>query len=230
MITYIIVYKNTSDLTKFTIRSIEKFSALSHKLLLMNTGKVDDFLQQYKNNAKIVSCPPVSDPRLVHGYALNKAMPHVKTKYACALDSDSAFTSERFDKKIVEQLGDKIKLVAAHPRKTLPGKPKTNHADLMFFETKIYKKLGIDFMPKFSLGLDTGGSFAWKLIENGLEVKYLDKVPRGYRIRGMCKQYELDGERIFTHMGRGTNKAVSAKKGGYKARKKKWTKALKSIL
>lgn len=229
LITYLIVYKNTFDITSRTIRAIEKFSSIPFNILLINNGSNNDkMMVKYGKILNVIKPPFNAPPQMIHGMSIDFAMKFVKTKYCCVVDSDASFLCNGFDKMLIANLSGNYKLISTHERTYKDKKIYTNHADLMFFKTNTVKNMGIKFAVNHAMGIDTGGCFGLELNKRGYKVRYLNKAKK--RIEGLSRQYKLDGVLIFSHMGRGTNKAVAASKGGYKKRKNDWIKAMDKIL
>jgi hypothetical protein len=140
-------------------------------------------------------------PLNIHGPSVDLAMPLVSTKYCCVIDSDAAFLNRGFDVALARNLVGKHGLISTHERGFKKKNVRTNHADLMFFETALAKRLKISFSADHANGIDTGGKFGLALKRHGRKVKYLDRANEREQIPGLSRQYKLDGKLIFSHMG-----------------------------
>ena len=149
---------------------------------------------------------------LAHGSALNKLATTVKTPYFSILDADATWLLKDWDKLFISYINASLKVIG-----TQAAKPKPQDFPLMyaiFFETKIFRSLKIDFCPQVNNSKkDTGYQLREHYKKGGYTgmILYL-KNTRNYTTGPfsaiICAEYYLSPTNkkiVASHFGRGSS-------------------------
>jgi len=146
---------------------------------------------------------------LAHGTALNKLVTKVNTPYFSILDADATWLKKDWDKILINQLTDQIKVIGTQA----DGTSKPQDFPLMYailFETNSFKKLNIDFRPQ-SANQDTGFDMREKYLSANLQGKVLTMKNTRHFKQGPFHQligvgeYYQDNTLFTSHFGRGSS-------------------------
>lgn len=220
--TVLTVNFNTSKFIKLSLYALKKLSYYPYEVIIIDNGSEQkDYKKLLKicskyTNVKVIRKETDLRGSLAHGTALNELVKMVKTPFFSILDSDALWLAKHWDKILIEQFTDKIKVIGTQVPDNAYRKPKD--FPLMFcilFETKTFLDLNIDFRPKDTQkGLDTGYEMREKYFAANLEGKNIEmKNTRTYK-KGpyrdfISAEYYLDNDykNIFAaHFGRGSQK------------------------
>lgn len=223
-LTFLLVHYKTPDLTSTCVRSIERFTKGRYNILIINNGPPDVFTKKTKWPIRNFSPKRVGSD--AHGQALNYGLQFVNTKYTCVIDSDCGALSDGWILEISKHLKGNTMLIGAKSGRKPVGSDLTLiSASLMFFPTKIAKKLGADFTPNMKKNIDTGGKVTLLFNKHGLDAhpfqhrscgKVECKVLTGIR----CAEYYEGNKILWGHFGRGTS--GQKKRCVYADEKRKW--------
>lgn len=208
---------NTADFVAVTLFALKKLTRHPYKVCMVdNNSAVADYeklveaVKPYSNVHLERNETPLRGSE-AHGYGLNLLMPYVDTPYFVILDADATWLRKDWDEILIRQLTDRVKVVGTEASGGKhPWFPETY---CIFFETKTFRDLNIDFMPRdMSIGEDTAWQLRLKYKENGYVAKLIEfKNTRTYKAGPfrdlITAEFYLDGdyENIFaSHFSRGS--------------------------
>ena len=154
------------NMKEFIVYIIDNNSAVQDYESLKEIIAEYDNVEIWRNETKL-------EGSIAHGTALNELVKKVKTPYTSILDADATWLKKGWDKILISQMDDKLKIIGSEAPYYPPYKPKD--FPLMFailYETETFNKLNIDFRPlDIAKGIDTG----WELREKYLAANYAGK-------------------------------------------------------
>lgn len=179
-------------------------------------------------NKKIKNKPPSS---LNHGECINMILENFKSRYGMILDADVAFLLKGWDIKLTSFIKNDTVIIGSEYGLDDSKYMKNPNVITCLFDNEIIKKIGINFLPgnkklvinnenskiyERQIGdkifLDTGSEIPEKLHKFNYKSKYLQLF--SHRINSTKKsikfldenikgeEFHLEGEPIFTHLGR----------------------------
>ncbi|MEK7103996.1 MAG: glycosyltransferase [Patescibacteria group bacterium] len=231
IITLCITHFNDTDFILNTLYCLSKITKNPYKIIirdnnskLKNYKKLEKGVRQYEN-VFLYKAEEGFNLRgsLAHGTALNDLVKKIDTPFGAIFDGDCVFLTKDWDEILINRLNDKVKIIGTQAS---PGCPKPMDFPLMFaifFETKTFKELDIDFRPQdIQKAQDSGWELREKYLATGFQGKLLmAKNTRSYKNGPFANllgidEYYLDGyPQIFAcHFGRGaTSGSAKYKKG-----------------
>lgn len=216
-ITIVIVNFNTSDFINMNLYSLFNLTFNDFKVIICDNGStpkdienLEQIIIKYKN-VELMKRTQSKFGSLGHGEALNTLIKKIDTPYGVILDADAIFLMKNWDKLLIEQLNENIKIIGTPPVKNPIKKTDFPSVYATLFETNAFKSLNIDMRPEnISKGEDTGWEMRAKFNASNFESKILEvKSTREYK-KGpfkkiICAEYYLKNySHIFaSHFGRG---------------------------
>ena len=211
----LIVNYNTSDFISLILKAITHLNYYPTTVLIADNNSVKSDFKKLKSFEKQYSTLTIFrlnhnlKGSLAHGHALNFLCSKIKTPYFAILDSDATFLFKNWDKILINQLNEKIKIIGTEPSGEKPKDFPLMYAILL--ETKAFKNLNINFKPKnIQAQQDTGWELREKYLTAGykgkiIKTKYTRHYKNGPFKQVICAEYYLEGHQsIFaSHFGRG---------------------------
>lgn len=225
-ISVLIVNFNSADFIGLSLRSLEKLTKSEYDVFIIDNGsKLNDYLKLKKicskySNTFLERWETDLRGSVAHGTALNYLANKVKTPFFSILDADATWLIKNWDEILIEKINDSVKVIG-----TQAPEPKPQDFPLMFaifFETKTFKSLNIDFRPKdFKVMQDTGFEMREKYLKAGfvgknIQMRNTRKYKNGPFGGLLVAEFYLDkNKNIFaSHFGRGSSLG-KAKYGKY---------------
>jgi glycosyltransferase involved in cell wall biosynthesis len=218
-ISILIVNYNSADFVNLSLFALKNLTFHSYQVFIIDNNsksrdykKLQKYCKKYDNVFTQRSTTNLTGS-IAHGTALNTLIKKVDTPYFSILDADATWLRKGWDKILINKFTDRIKTVG-----TQAPEPKPQDFPLMFaiiFESRVFKKLHIDFRPSKSKPLqDTG----WEIRDKYLSKKYTGLIinlqnTRFYKDGPFCDipgvgEYYLNQKDSFifaSHFGRGSN-------------------------
>lgn len=223
----LIVNYNTSDFISLILKAIKQLSYYPTKILIADNNSVRSDFKKLKSlekqylNLIIFRLNHNLKGSLAHGNALNFLCSKIETPYFAILDSDATFLFKNWDKILIKQLSNEVKVIGSEPAGNKPKDFPLMYAILL--ETKTFKSLNINFKPQnIQAQQDTG----WELREKYLTAGYKGKIIEAKNTRHykngpfkqvICAEYYLEGHQsIFaSHFGRGATLGAQKYRKGF---------------
>ena len=221
-ITVLIVNYNTADFIEASLYALDRLNEYPYKVLVCDNGskgkdksKFRKLTERY-SNVELFFRQQSRYGSEGHGEALDFLIPKVKTKHTLILDADCILLHEGWDKILINELDDKVKIIGTPPIKEQGIKP--TDFPLMYvvlFETQTFFKLGISMKPNVGAneeGADTGHQMREKYLSAGYKASLLNSRNTRFDRSGpfgnitLCTEYYLsDYKDIFAcHFSRGS--------------------------
>ena len=185
MISILTVSYNTRDFVKLLCRSVKRFTTWPYELIVVDCNSTDgtrEWLAEQKG-IRLHALPE----NIKHGPGLDVALSLAQYQYCLVLDSDSHLQRQGWENDLVGlyHADDNTRLVAAKGTAD-PDSPsaKPIHACFMFFETRVFRDLGMSFIARD--GHDVGRKIFYDLRDR--EFKTL-RIDAGYEGPGAVKFY-----------------------------------------
>ena len=219
IITIITVNFNTSDFIALILTALNKLSYFPYKVIICDNGSANKdvkrlvYICRNYDNVKLIFRKQTSCGSIGHAEALDLLVSEVETSYFVAMDSDAIMLQKNWDKLMIEQINNKVKIIGTPPEPTQNIKPhKYPLPYLALYETKTFKKINQSFMP--TKLKDTAEILKDKYIEFGYlqKIFYVRSARQNNNLRYLpiiCNEYYLNEEDmknkiIFaSHFGRG---------------------------
>lgn len=223
-LTIVIVNFNSADFILASLRLIERLTVSKWRMVICDNGsshgdfvRVRNAISRY-DNITYLARTQTQFGSTGHGEALNLLVRHMDTRYAAILDADCLPLMFGWDRFLIGQLSDTIKIAGTPVAHNTPGDSlRDREFPLMFlcvFETGALRGLDIDFRPRdIRAGEDTGWELRHKFTERGYKGATLfGQNTRSYRggpfANSICDEYYTDDtcqRLICAHFGRGSN-------------------------
>ena len=204
------------NLFELMLYSLQRLTEHSYEVHMVDNGSNPDQVMRLKkivatyNNVYCEYLSPSTSGSIAHASALNHLTKQVTTPYFSILDADASWLIKNWDTILIEMINKKIKVVGTQ---AAPSKPQD--FPLMYailFETRTFKKLKIDFLPKnIAHFQDTGYQLRESYQEAGytgeiLEAKYTRSYKEGdFKDLIVAEYYHQDYARVFaSHYSRGS--------------------------
>jgi len=216
----LIVAYNSSAFIDISLYALSKLTSNEFEVFILDSSSLtDDYKKLEKickkyNNCYLERWETNLRGSLAHGTALNYLVKKVSVPYFSILDADAIWLKKDWDKILIRQLDDEVKVVGTEADGEKPKDFPLMYAIL--FETETFKKINIDFRPK-SVMLDTGHELRDKYLGSGYKGRIIkSRNTRYYKegpfrnLVGVAEHY-LDGcDGIFSsHFGRGSTLGVN---------------------
>lgn len=218
-ITVLIVNYNTTDFIEMSLYSLKKLTKNKYKVVICDNGSLEKEkiklmrLAEKYHNVEVFFRKQSQSGSMGHGEALNILIDKIDTEYGVILDADAIFLIKDWDEILINELGEKTKIIGTPPVFT-PNNLKPTDFPLMYailFETETFRRLNIDMRPKdIRSGQDTGWEMREKYLQANLKAKTLIvENTRTYKEgpfkKVLCAEFYHNGDKnIFvSHFGRG---------------------------
>ena len=226
LITILTVNYNTSDFIELILYALRKLTANAYKVSICDNGSTPADLAKLKlmadksGNVELIFRQQNSSTT-AHGEALDILIEKVNTKYTAILDSDCTFLIKHWDRRLIEYLDDKSKIVGStSPQNRAGARVGGGGFPLPFavlFETQAYKNLGIQCIPDdIEAGQDTCWQWEPKFTKAGYTGKtFITKNSRDFKqgpfasLTGIEQYYTEQGQLIASHFGRGATNGAA---------------------
>lgn len=225
LITILTVNYKTSDFLELMLYSFSKLTHNYYKVLICDNYSTDkeiiklSKISQKYENIEIVFRQQTSFGSIGHAEAMDILVSMVTTPYFVTMDSDALFLTKDWDKKILNKMVGKIKVIGtALPQTTKSTKPiDFPLVFAVFYETETFKELNPSFMPGNLVkdkSKDTGWEIRDKYIKNNIENITFNSINTRFNNTTpfknlLCALYYLDDELIVSHFGRGSSGGVN---------------------
>ena len=229
LLTIVTINYNSSDFIDNMLYTLKGLTYFNYKVLVCENGsntrekqKIKKIIKKYKNT-EIFFRQQQTPGSIGKAEALNILIDRINTPYGIIMDADAVFLKKDWDKILLDRFDDKIK-IAGGVRGAV-GYP-TDFPDtyVTIFDTKVFKSLNIDMMPKkMTEGQDVG----WEMYDKftkagykaiGFELRNTRDCKKGPFNEVICKEYYIEGiDYIFAvHFCRGSTLGASKYKRAWK--------------
>lgn len=231
LISVLIINYNSSDFIALSLYALKKLTKSRYKVYLLdNNSRIDDYnnlkriSKNYKNTSVDRSHTLLRGSE-AHAEGINYLVNKIDTLYFCILDADATWLIKDWDKKLINKLKEKVKVIgteASHPEKSKDFP----YVFAILLETKTFRDLNIDFSPG---NLNKFKDVGYKMREAYFKKKYKGYVIKFKNTRSFKEgpyreltgvgEYYLDGDytNIFaSHFGRGSTLGIAKYATGYK--------------
>ncbi len=217
-ISVFIVNYNASDFILSALYALKKLTKNPYKVVIIDNGsRISDYLN-LKNSVsayKHIELRRIETNEkgsLAHSLALNILTKDIDTPYFTILDADAAWLKKDWDDILIKKLSSTVKAIGTQAPELKPQDFPIMFA--MFFETKTFESLNIDFRPaKIGKMQDTGWEMREKYQGSGYSALNITRhSTRSHKngpfgnIAGVDEFYFENYTDIFAcHFGRGSN-------------------------
>ena len=158
-ITVLLVNYNTSKFIEILLYSLQKLTFNSYKVIICDNGskdieilKLSKVVTKYKN-IDIIFRLQSRIGSVAHGEALDVLIKKVRTKYTVIMDTDCVLLMKYWDKYMINQMKDEIKIVGSSEIEDVKVNRVGTNFILPFicmFDTKTYNSLNASCLPRNS--------------------------------------------------------------------------------
>jgi SAM-dependent methyltransferase len=223
-LTIVVVNFNSADFILTSLRLVERLTVCKWRMIICDNGSGHEDFVRVRNavsrydNITFLARTQTQPGSTGHGEALNLLVRQIDTRYGAIMDADCLPLMYGWDRVLINQLSDTVKIAGTPVAHNTPGDPRRDrNFPLMFlcvFETQVLRDLAIDFRPRdIVAGEDTGWELRHKYSEHGYRGATLfGQNTRTYRdgpfAGSICDEYYTDEtcrQLICAHFGRGSN-------------------------
>lgn len=227
LITVVTVNYNTSDFIELMLYALRKLTFNSYKVIICDNGYKDkDILRLVKiakenKGVELIFRQQNGPASKAHSEALDVLIGMVNTKYTVTFDSDCTFLLKNWDKRLIEKIDDKVKVIGTTcPEGRCGQRIGAGAFPLPFaalFETDVYKKLGISCVAgNVKKGEDTCWQWKTKFAAGGYEGQiFITRNTRDFKkgpfreLTGIEEYYLDEDILIASHFGRGSSNGAA---------------------